>query len=277
MVSNSVQVGRVEIVALLDAPLGGPLGVIFPTVGEQEWQPYREIYPRSWDGAQFSHNAQCFLLVTPTERVLVDTGLGPGPHAMLGGATGALLDDLRDAGTGPGEIDRVVFTHLHGDHIGWTVRDGAATFPAARHLVPHADWEHFRAPDGGETDPAVAAQIEPLEEMGLLDLVEGEHSVTPELTLVPTPGHTPGHQSLLVTSGGERALILGDVANHPAQVEEVEWSPIFDGDAEAAAHTRRGVMERLEQGGDLVAAGHFPHPGFGHIVRLEGRRIFRAL
>ena len=113
--------------------------------------------------------------------------------------------------------------------------------------------------------------------MGLLDLVEGERAVTPELTLVPTPEHTPGHQSILVSSGGERALILGDVANHPAQVEEGGWSPIFDGDAEAAANTRRGVMERLEEGGDLVAAGHFPHPGFGHIVRLGGRRVFRAL
>ena len=275
--SSTVQIGRVEIVALLDTPLGGPLDMIFPTVPEPAWEPYREIYPRSWDGSQFSHNAQCYLLVTPTERVLVDTGLGLGPHAMLGGATGALIEELGGAGTAPDEIGRVVFTHLHGDHIGWTVRDGAATFPAARHLVPHADWAHFRAPDGGEADPVVAAQIEPLEEMGLLDLVEGERAVTPELTLVPTPGHTPGHQSLLVSSGGERALILGDVANHPAQVEEIGWSPIFDGDAEAAANTRRGVMERLEEGGDLVAAGHFPHPGFGHIVRLDGRRIFRAL
>ena len=275
--SSSAQVGRVEIVALVDTPLGGPLDVIFPSVPEQAWEPYREIYPRSWEGAQFRHNAQCFLLVTPTERVLVDTGLGPGPHAMLGGARGALLDELREAGTAPGEVDRVVFTHLHGDHIGWTVNGGAATFPAARHLVPQADWTHFRAPDGGEADPVVAAQIEPLEEMGLLDLVEGERAVTPELTLVPTPGHTPGHQSLLVSSGGERALILGDVANHPAQVEEIEWSPIFDGDAEAAAATRRAVMERLEQGGDLVVAGHFPHPGFGHLVRLRGRRVFRTL
>ena len=129
--SSTVQVGRVEIVALLDTPLGGPLDMIFPAVPGPAWEPYREIYPRSWDGSQFRHNAQCYLLVTPTERVLVDTGLGPGPHAMLGGATGALLEELGGAGTAPDEVDRVVFTHLHGDHIDWTVRDGAATFEEA--------------------------------------------------------------------------------------------------------------------------------------------------
>ncbi|MDA0256811.1 MAG: MBL fold metallo-hydrolase [Chloroflexi bacterium] len=268
--------GRVEIVALLDVPLGAPIERIFPSVAAESWQPYREIYPRSWDGDQFRHNAQCYLLVTPTERILIDTGFGPGPHAMLGGATGGLLDELRAAGTAPDEIDRVVFTHLHGDHIGWNLQDGVTTFPAARYVVPQADWEHFRA-GGSAPNAAVAEQVEPLEAMGVLDLVDGERTLTPELTLLPTPGHTPGHQSLVIASGGERALILGDVANHPAQVEELDWTPIFDLDAAAAIATRRRVMEGLEEGGDLLAACHFPHHGFGHVVRMEGRRVFRAL
>jgi glyoxylase-like metal-dependent hydrolase (beta-lactamase superfamily II) len=276
-VSSSVQVGRVQIVALVDVPIGAPIERIFPDVAEERWQPYREIYPRSWDGGQFRHNVQSYLLVTPTERILVDTGLGPGPHAMLDGATGALMDGLRAAGTAPDEIDRVVFTHLHGDHIGWNLQDGVATFPAARYVVPQADWEHFRSPEGAAANPSVAAQVEPLEAMGVLDLVEGERTLSPELTLLPTPGHTPGHQSLVIASAGERALILGDVANHPAQVEELDWSPIFDIDAAAATITRRRVMERLEESGDLVAACHFPHPGLGHLVRLNGRRVFRAL
>jgi glyoxylase-like metal-dependent hydrolase (beta-lactamase superfamily II) len=275
--SNSVTVGRVEIIALLDVPLGAPIARIFPDVAAESWQPYRGIYPRSWDGDDFRHNAQGYLIVTPTERILVDTALGPGPHAMLGGATGGLLDELRDAGTAPDEIDRVVFTHLHGDHIGWNLREGAATFPHARHVVPQADWDHFRTEAGAAANPSVAAQVEPLEGMGLLDLVEGERTLTPELTLLPTPGHTPGHQSIVISSGGERALILGDVTNHPAQVEELEWTPIFDLDATAAIATRRRVMEGLEASGDLLAACHYPHPGFGHVVRLEGRRVFRAL
>ncbi len=275
--SSSVRVGRVEIVALLDTPLGAPIARIFPDVAAQSWAPYRDIYPRSWDGDQFRHNAQSYLVVTPTERILVDTALGPGPHAMLDGATGALLDELQAAGTAPDEVDRVVFTHLHGDHIGWNLREGAATFARARHVVPQGDWDHFRTEAGATSNPAVAAQIEPLEGLGLLDLVDGEHELTPEITLLPTPGHTPGHQSIVVSSGGERALILGDVANHPAQVEELEWTPIFDLDAAAATETRRRVMDQLEESGDLLAACHFPHPGLGHVVRLEGRRVFRAL
>ena len=94
---------------------------------------------------------------------------------------------------------------------------------------------------------------------------------------IPTPGHTPGHQSFVIASAGERALILGDVAHHPAQSEETVWSPSFDSDGSLSAETRREVMERLEADGDLVAACHFPAPGFGHIVRVEGKRTFRAL
>ena len=277
-VSNSISVGRIEIVALLDTELGGPSESVFPGIAEERWRPYRALYPQSGGEGQFRSNAQCYLLVTPTERILIDTGLGPGPHAMLGGATGGLLDELNHAGTAPNEIDRVIFTHLHGDHVGWNIQDGVPTFPSARYVVPQADWEHFRSHEAGVlTDDVTAAQVEPLEAMGVLDLVDGERTLTSELTLLPTPGHTPGHQSLIVASGGERAMILGDVVHHPAQIEELDWSPSFDIDSQTAESTRRRVIERLEADGDLVAACHFPHPGFGHVVQLEGRRVFRTL
>ena len=120
-------------------------------------------------------------------------------------------------------------------------------------------------------------QIAPLEGLGVLELVSGEQEITPELTLLPAPSHTPGHQSLAISSAGELAFILGDLALHPAQIEETEWNAGFDGHGPTAIATRKQIMERLEGDGSLVAAGHFPAPGLGRIVRAEGMRIFRAL
>ena len=111
----------------------------------------------------------------------------------------------------------------------------------------------------------------------LIEFMEGEHSLTRELTTLPTPGHTPGHMSILITSQGERALILGDVAHNPAQVEETDWVSRADMDPELTRQTRRALMERLEREQTVVASGHFPAPGFGRIVRLEGRRYWQGL
>ncbi len=274
---TSVRLGSVEIISLLDVQFSFPISGVFPGVPAEQWRPYWEQYPQSGRDGQYKSNTLCYVVVTPTERILVDTGLGPGPHAILGGAGGNLLAELREEQIEPESIDRVVFTHLHGDHVGWNLQDGVATFPRARYLVPEADWDHFRSADHADGNPAFAEQVAPLEALGRMELVSGETTLTPELTLLPTPGHTPGHQSVLVSSGGERAIILGDLIHHPAQVEQVEWTPRFDVDPPTTIATRRRVMERLEVDGSLVAACHLPYPGFGHVVRLEGTRVFRAL
>jgi glyoxylase-like metal-dependent hydrolase (beta-lactamase superfamily II) len=125
--------------------------------------------------------------------------------------------------------------------------------------------------------PNAPTCVWPLEQLGLVELMHGEHSITPELTAVPTPGHTPGHVSILVTSGGERALVLGDAAHTPVQFQEPDWVSRADMDPELTRQTRRALVERLEREEILVAAGHFEAPGFGRIVRLEGKRYWRGL
>jgi glyoxylase-like metal-dependent hydrolase (beta-lactamase superfamily II) len=117
----------------------------------------------------------------------------------------------------------------------------------------------------------------PLAQLGLVEFMDGEHSLTPALTAMPTPGHTPGHMSILVTSHGERALVLGDAAHSPVQIEEPDWVSRADMDPELTRQTRRALLERLEREQTLVAAGHFHAPGFGRIVRLDGRRYWRGL
>jgi len=125
--------------------------------------------------------------------------------------------------------------------------------------------------------PNAPTCVWPLEELGLVELMQGEHSITRELTAVPTPGHTPGHVSILITSGGERALVLGDAAHSPVQIHEPDWVSRADMDPELTRQTRRALLDRLEREEIIVAAGHFQAPGFGRIVRLQGRRYWQGL
>ena len=117
----------------------------------------------------------------------------------------------------------------------------------------------------------------PLADLGLVEFMDGEHSLTRALTTVPTPGHTPGHMSILVTSGGEQALVLGDAAHSPVQLEQPDWVSRADMDPDLTRRTRRALLDRLEREKITVAAGHFPAPGFGRIVRLQGRRYWQGL
>jgi glyoxylase-like metal-dependent hydrolase (beta-lactamase superfamily II) len=268
---SSVKVGNVEILSILDLSFAFPYSAAYPGVPAEAWEPYKRIYPRSWtaDG-NWATNAQPFVLRSVGQTLLVDTGIGPGPDAS--GATGQLASNLAAAAVRPEDITTVIFTHLHYDHTGWSVVDGKPFFPNARYLAPEADWATL----GQSMFPAAEA-MKPLQDAGKLELVSNEKTVTPEITIVPTHGHTPGHQSVVIASAGERGFILGDVFNHPAQANEVEWNIGFDFDQDLARQTRRRVMERLEQDGSLVASGHYPAPGFGRLVRQDGRRIFREL
>jgi glyoxylase-like metal-dependent hydrolase (beta-lactamase superfamily II) len=118
--------------------------------------------------------------------------------------------------------------------------------------------------------------VMPLADQGVMDLISGEQTLTPEVSTYPTPGHTPGHTSLLVSSAGERAIITGDLAHHPAQLEHIDWCSAFDADARITTETRRKVFDQAEAAGLITAFCHFPDP-FGQLVALEGKRVFRAL
>jgi glyoxylase-like metal-dependent hydrolase (beta-lactamase superfamily II) len=117
----------------------------------------------------------------------------------------------------------------------------------------------------------------PLERLGNLELIDGDHRLTDEISITPTPGHTPGSVSVLFTSDGEKAIMCGDAFVHPATVTEPGWEFAFEMDMEQAARTRVSLLDRIEAEGMKVIACHFPGPGFGSIVRIEGRRYWQGL
>lgn len=288
MPDGRITIGNVEVIGLSDARLNFPMTLdqLFPAVSAQAWEPYRRRYPGVFAGPNaWRVDFGCYLLRSQGHTILVDTGIGPAdaPMAVFLNVPGRLLDKLQAVGVRPEEVEVVVLSHLHPDHIGWNVREDGGqrrlTFPRARYIVHRADWEAFKRPDvqASFPFPFVEQIITPLETLGGLQLVADEHKVTDEMTTIHTPGHTPGHLSLLLVSAGQRAVIWGDAVVHPAQVTEPDWGFSFDMDGTTASQTRHRLLERVEAEGMTVAACHFPEPGFGRLVRLEGRRYWQAL
>jgi glyoxylase-like metal-dependent hydrolase (beta-lactamase superfamily II) len=283
-----LSIGNVQIVGLSDAAVDFPITLdqTFPGVPADAWAPYRARYPGVFRGPNIWHlDIGCYLVRSRGRTILVDTGIGPASTALSAflQTEGRLLAALRAEGVSPDEVDMVILSHLHADHVGWNVQeeDGRArlTFPRARYLVHAADWAAFQRPEVQQNSPFpfVDQLVTPLLTLGGLELTSDGRAVTDELTLLHTPGHTPGHQSVLVVSGGERAILWGDAIVHPAQVTEPEWAFFQDMDGAHAAQTRRRLLDRVEAEGMTVAACHFPAGGFGRLVRLEGRRYWQGL
>ncbi|MCH8827298.1 MAG: MBL fold metallo-hydrolase [Chloroflexi bacterium] len=267
MPDHKVTVGNVELISLFDAHGDMDPLQVFPASTMDIWRnEYAEfldadghIHPRFGPTAVRSGG----------KLIVVDTGLqAPG---------GKFLDDMKAKGVDREAVDLVVTTHLHPDHVGWNLTNGQPTFPNARYLATRVDWDYWTQPSVLETARHITDQVLPLEGMNILDLIEGEYQITDELTTIPTPGHTPGHISIVVASAGERGMILGDVAHSPAQAHYTDWSPIFDVDGDLSRKTRHEVLDRLEADGSLVSAGHFPGTGFGRFVRQGNRRVWQVL
>ena len=278
MAGQKVTVGNVEITALSDGFIVWDLCNIYPTIPAGNWIPYEEHLVGQ---SRHRFNIACFLVRSDGHTILVDTGLGPPTAEIVESTAGQLLNDLKANGIQVEDIDMVVMTHLHRDHVGWNLRDEGGkyepTFPKARYWMSAKDWEACHLPELRERFVNAPSRVWPLEELGLLELAEGEHALTSELTTLPTNGHTPGHMSIMISSQGQRAIILGDIAHSVVQIHETEWVSRFDINPEQTRITRGRTMEMLEREGLLVAAAHFPEPGFGKIVRLDGRRSWQAL
>lgn len=271
---DKIQVGNVEIISVVDTPFEFPWQIPFPDVDYAEIEKYKNLYPDSYGDGTMRTHAGTYVLRSDGKTILCDTGLGPGPIAMLGGVVGKLLENLAAVGVTADSVDIVAHTHLHVDHVGWNLdADGKPTFPNARYLAPQEDWDLFSK---NVAAAPYMSQVIPLNDLRLLDIYSGEQTVTSELTLIASPGHTPGHHSLMISSSGERAVVMGDLAHHPAQVDRTEWCTGFDMDHPTVIESRRKLFDLAESEGLISAFCHFPRP-FGKLVRLDGKRIFQAL
>jgi glyoxylase-like metal-dependent hydrolase (beta-lactamase superfamily II) len=231
--------GQTTIEFVADDVVRGDPADFFPG---SDWSAHGDLLDRQGRAVA---NVGSFLIRSSSHVTLVDLGLGPG---------GTLLDNLARRGVEASDVDFVLFTHLHRDHVGW-----AGAFPRARYLVDRAEWTYWCAhpggvgPDPDQVLPALARNLAFLDE------------VPPHVRAVPTPGHTPGHTSFLITDPGtdRRVLILGDVVHSRAQFDNPTWHFRSDVDPDLARRNRAGLLARYRDTRTVLASGHFMGDVFG--------------
>lgn len=228
------------------------------------------------------------LVRTAGKLVLIDLAWGPG-STVIGIATpgqrqghaagGALLDNLRLLDVEPGDVDAVLFSHLHRDHTGWIVdptssggeeAPGTPTFANANHYLSSAEWDYWSGAAGSGVGPAPSAEQLAILSSRLSFLDDGEH-VLPGIDVMATFGHTPGHLSFVLSSGHERAIVLGDAVHCPIEILEPELTFVVDVDPELAQRTRVFIEQALLEPDTVAAATHFADLVFGRLMRGEGR------
>ncbi|MGE0599590.1 MAG: MBL fold metallo-hydrolase [Dehalococcoidia bacterium] len=278
----TIHIGALEITALPDGYAdipGWPVPQDPPPDPPIDWSEYHHAFPTGFHGEDHRwriHN-NCYCIEAGGRRILVDCGVGVGPYPRYGNMRGMMPNALANAGLDFDDFDIVFLTHAHPDHVGWTFDEehGRPRFPNARYLLSRRDWNHF---GGRETIPPYFRRfLQPLQDAGVLELLDAETEFAPGLTAIETPGHTPGHMSLLMQSRGQGMVIAGDVLNSPMFLTEPDRLFGADADQRLANRTRVALVQRIEDEGWKVAAEHFPEPGWGEVVRIEGRRWFRAL
>ncbi len=270
------------LVSLVDDHLGTPRDkrVVYPEVPESAWEQYRKIglnengeFQAQWRGHLIRRSDGSGPVI------LVDTGMGSGPHEHTG-EQGELIDNLSRLSVRPEQIDSVVTTHCHGDHIGWNItwngEQARPTFSSATYHISRNDWDHYsRAENPNE---AFDRQVLPLDELGVLELVSGEKELAPGVTTVPTNGHTPGHQCVKIESRGEVGVITGDLFHNVAQVSEQHWCPTFDWRTDLSTASRRWLMWRAQSENWIVFSGHLPTGrSIGRIVQNDGKPVWEAV
>jgi glyoxylase-like metal-dependent hydrolase (beta-lactamase superfamily II) len=227
---------------------------------------------------------QTWVVRMPGRVILIDTGVGNGKtrheSPLWNNRQGTWLDDLAAVGVTPERVDTVVCTHLHVDHVGWnTRREGerwVPTFPNARYVVHGEEWEFWRweTEHGREPSGCIADSVLPVVADGRVDLVGPDARIAPGLAFEPTPGHTPGHVAVRLSTPGGEAVFAGDLMHRTVQVAEPQWNSQFCHDGARARKTREAFVERHADSGVLVLPAHFPRPGF--IVRANGGFRFRG-
>ena len=268
------KIGNVKITKVVELETIGHTRFILPLAGTDDIRQLPWLIPHyATAEGRLKLSIHSLVVETPTRRIVVDTGLGNDKQGRSiptwNNRQGPFLDDLTAAGFPPDSIDTVLCTHLHVDHVGWNTRlvggRWVPTFGNARYVFGQTEYAYWR---DHSTAPDKAAifhdSVAPIVEAGTADLVASDAAISEEITLIPTPGHSPGHVSLHIRSAGEEGLLTGDVAHHPCQMAHLDWSSTADSDPSKSATTRRELFSRFADRPVLVIGGHFDA---GHIKR----------
>ena len=275
------RVGDVEVsrVPEFEVPLFDP-AFIYPDLPRERLDRHRSwLEPRLLDPAtgKLVLSIHAFVIRTRHHAILVDACSGndknrPG-RPLFHRQSRPWLERLAAAGFRPEDIDFVLCTHLHIDHVGWNTRllDGCwvATFPRARYLITRAEWDHWQDEENRKayaSDDHINDSVLPVIESGQAEFVAMDHVLDDEVWFEPTPGHTPGHAAIHIRSGGQEAVISGDLMHTAVQCAEPGICSCFCVDKALSARTRRAFLERYADRPVIVLPAHFPTPTGGFVT-----------
>lgn len=281
------RIGNVSITQIVEhEDRSIPPGMMFPGLEPEQVKAFPWLRPHFIDEEGSLHfSVHAFIIESEGRRIVVDTCIGNDKvrkYEVWNNLQTNFLEKFESAGFPVESIDTVLCTHLHIDHVGWNTRlvgdCWVPTFPNADYLFARVEWEHWSAEAQAAinpTDPAgylldtsqvMADSIEPIIEAGLHLLVEADHRLTSEVSLISTAGHTPGHVSVVIESAGQRAVITGDVMHHPVQVGVPSAGTPLDSDSNAASATRHTFLNEIADKDIVVLGTHFPRPTAGLVV-----------
>ena len=275
---NRWKIGEVSITRVIEseAPWDGTLLLPEATAAnvrkERDW-----LHPTFTDDAGLLRmSIHAFVIESRGKRIVVDTCIGNDkerPIPEWNRKQWPFLANLEQAGYPRESVDLVLCTHLHVDHVGWNtmLRGGrwVPTFPNATYLIGGTEWDFFSTAEEPFLKGPVDDSVRPVVAAGMSQLVDDAHRLTDEVWLESTPGHTPGHFSVRISSRGEEAVITGDLMHHPILCRYPEWDNKFDYDGPRAKKTRRAFCERYADSAVLVLGTHFATPSAGRIRKQD--------
>ena len=274
---NNWQVGNVKITRVIEMQVSGGSKFILPDATRDAVQKIDWLTPHFAEpDGRLIMSIHALIIEAGDRRIVVDTCLGNDKERGIPGWNmrhGPFLEDISAAGYPRESIDTVLCTHLHVDHVGWNTmwvdEKWVPTFPNARYLFGRTEWNHWSQEQNSQArgEDIIGDSVQPIVDANLADLVDSDHKITDEIWLEPTPGHTPGHVSVRISSQGEDALITGDFMHHPCQMARPNWRSSADYDGEWAENTRNGLLEQYADQPVLVIGTHFATPTAGHILR----------
>jgi len=269
---SSISVGGIRVTYLPDGEAHlTPTGV-FPASTEEGWQAHKRWLD---DDGWWVASVGGFLVETGDRKILVDLGFGDQTFEAPGFATaqgGRFLESLKQAGVLPEQVDTVVLTHLHSDHTGWISHQGSLSFPNATYLLGHdEEWKFFQEHTDVPFHPGDSVR----DLANRFETTTDGQAIAPGVNVRATRGHTPGHQSIVISSGADRAIIMGDILHCPAQITEPEWNTIFDVDVDLARKVREQLLAEMEASDTIACSGHVAEAVFGRVLPGDGKRMWQ--
>lgn len=274
------RLGALDLAIVSDGILYQDAGVMMGVVPRSVWEPVagppleRNLYPLALNS---------LLVRSAGKTVLIDTGIGTKLNekqltVYFPGDYGHLLRRLRSLGVQPEDVDIVINTHLHYDHCGWNTANvhgqPLPTFPRAKYYLQRGEYETATHSNDRNRASYLADNFLPLAETGQIELVEGETRVTPDIQIVPTPGHTADHASVVISSGGETAIFIGDIVQHGSQLDRPVWIAAWDVLPLVSLETKKALFERAWREQALIISVHTEFPGVGRLTEESGKRRF---